>query len=148
MVKRRHSQVPGQASEAAHLEKEHWLSIQLAIGDSQNFLDLLSSLKWEDGLSTDAINLIESKISTKPGASLARKGVNSSGSASTTSKGPGESFTEQQQQLITMDMAKHAAGSAAIMCAYAIAIVEYQHSFQSYRVALKKLERYVYFGIL
>ena len=46
------------------MEKEVWQGIQVAIGDSQRFLDLLAGLKWEEGLSPDAVNLIESRLAT------------------------------------------------------------------------------------
>ena len=46
------------------MEKEAWQAIQVAIGDSQRFLDLLAGLKWEEGLSPDAVNLIESRLAT------------------------------------------------------------------------------------
>lgn len=121
------------------MEREQWLSIQLAIGDSQRFLDLLSGLKWEDGLCTDAINLIESKLSTSTQESThSLKGAGLSRKASIPSTGPGEG----PRQRITVSMAKHAAESAATMCAFAVAIVQYHHSFKSYRVAAEKKERY------
>ena len=105
------------------MEREQWLAIQLAIGDSQKFLDLLNGLKWEEGLSPDAVNLITCKLAT------AR---NSDGSSSTPSSRGG---------LITVSMAKHAAESAATMCAFAVAIVDYNHSFKPYKLAAEKLQR-------
>ena len=57
-----HLSTPG--ADTARMEKEAWQAIQLAIGDSQRFLDLLAGLKWEDGLSPDAVNLIESRLAT------------------------------------------------------------------------------------
>ena len=52
------------STDSSKMEKEQWTAIQLAIGDSQKFLDLLNGLKWENGLSADAVNLIESRLAT------------------------------------------------------------------------------------
>ena len=113
------------------MEKDQWLAIQLAIGDSQKFLDLLNSLKWESGLSTDAVNLIESKLVTS----------HSSPTAAEPRGGEPNATQPQHLSLITVAMAKHAAESAATMCGFAVAIVEYHHSFKPYRVAIEKLQR-------
>lgn len=128
------------AAQTAKLEKEQWNAIQIAIGDSQKFLDLLNGLKWEDGLSTDAVNLILSKLAipgknvpfsvsdTKDGPS---KGVNQPVSASESRNVP--------ENLITISMARHAAESAASMCAFAVSIVEYNDSFKPYKLTAEKL---------
>ena len=114
------------------MEREHWSQLQIAIGDSQRFLDLLNNLKWEEGLSNDAVALIESKLATSDTSSTPSLKRQSSTSDSSTSNSTG---------LITVAMAKYASESAAIMCAFAVAIVNYQYSFQPHLNALKKVEK-------
>ena len=43
--------------------------------------------------------------------------------------------------LITVAMARHAAESAATMCTFAVAVVDYSHSFKPYKLAVEKLQR-------
>lgn len=113
------------------MDREQWGAIQLAIGDSQKFLDLLNSLKWEEGLSTDAVNLIESKLATSTNSSTSKlKSTSKSASVSV------------HPSLITVAMARHAAESTATMCAFAVAIVDYTYSFKPYKLAAEKLQRY------
>lgn len=122
-------------TQTAKMEKEHWVSLQVAIGDSQRFLDLLSSLKWEDGLSTEAMNLIESQLATSrnsPGGTTGSYPSTADSAASSEQAGGGG--------LITVSMAKHAAESVAFMCGFAIAIVEYQYTFEPFRAAQLKTE--------
>lgn len=116
------------------MEKEQWTAIQLAIGDSQKFLDLLNGLKWENGLSADAVNLIESRLATSHTNLTAAE---PSGSVPSTADSTGS----HQPSRITVSMAKHAAESAATMCGFAVAIVEYHYSFKPYKLAAEKLQR-------
>ena len=111
--------------------KENWNSIQIAIGDSQNFLDLLNGLKWEDGLSTDAVNLIVSKLAI-PGKNVPLESKDESHSGSI-------SAHESKGNLITFSMAHYATESVANMCAFAVAIVEYDDNFKIYKHAAEKL---------
>ena len=122
------------STDSSKMEKEQWMAIQLAIGDSQKFLDLLNGLKWENGLSLDALNLIESRIAT---SHMSPKPAEPSGSAPSTAG----SIDTRQPSLITVSMARHAAESAATMCAFAVAIVEYHYSFKPYKLAVEKLQR-------
>lgn len=118
------------ATQTAKLEKEQWNAILIAIGDSQNFLDLLSGLEWENGLSTDAVNLILSKLAI-PGKNIPPSGPESSKT--------GGSNVVAAENLITVSMARHAAESAANMCGFAVSIVEYNDSFKPYKIALEQL---------
>ena len=126
------------SSSSNKVDKEHWLSLQQALGDSQNFLDLLNSLKWEDGLPQEAINLIESKIATTANSdgrvtSLLRwdsAASETAGSSSFTSTG-----------LITVAMAKYAAEAAAFMCGFAVSVVEYQRSLEPYRISKERASK-------
>lgn len=129
--KRKKSLIPA-SGQTARIEKEQWNAVQIAIGDSQNFLDLLNGLKWQDGLSTDAVNLILSKLAI-PGKNVP---LSSSGSDPSLSASEKKRKTED---LITVPMARHAAESAASMCAFAVAIVEYNDSFKPYKLAVEKL---------
>ena len=135
--------------QTSRIDKEHWNTIQLAIGDSQRFLDLLNGLKWEDGLSTDAVNLILSMlavpgrnvphgtVATTPGGGAGRTLAGSGGG------GGGGSGGGVPEGLITVSMARHAAESVANMCAFVVSIVEYNDSFKPYKLASEKLLRYV-----
>ena len=116
------------------MERDQWGQLQLAIGDSQRFLDLINSLKWEDGLHKDAIKLIESKLATSRNSRSSNIDSNVSTSDSVTSR-------TSHTGLVTVSMAKHAAESAASMCGFAVAIVEYQYSFEPYRLANLRAER-------
>ncbi len=135
-IKKKMSTLSG-STQTAKIEKEHWNAIQIAIGDSQRFLDLLNGLKWEDGLSTDAVNLILSKLAI-PGKNvpLASTEVKSKGGRPALDKSLNRSGTDN---LITVSMARHAAESAASMCSFAVSIVEYNDSFKPYKLAAEKL---------
>ena len=121
------------------MEKEQWGQLQLAIGDSQRFLDLINSLKWEDGLHKDAIALIESKLATSRNSKTTTNA--GAGAGSEVSTADSLSSVTSQTGLVTVPMAKHAAESAGSMCAFAVAIVEYQYSFEPYRLAHLKAEK-------
>ncbi len=120
-------------SVSSKMEREQWAQLQLAIGDSQRFLDLLNSLKWEDGLQKEAIALIESKLATSHNSGIAQDSQPST--ADSVSSGA------SQTGIITVAMAKYAAESAASMCGFAVAIVEYHYSFEPYRLAHLKAEK-------
>ena len=112
------------------------MSLQQAIGDSQRFLDLLNSLKWEDGLPAEAVSLIESKLATSH---------NNSGTQGERHPSTADSVSSASEKgargLITVSMAKHAAESAAFLCGFAVSIVEYQRTFEPYRAAEKKVAK-------
>ena len=114
------------------MESKQWLSIQLAIGDSQNFLDLINSLRWEEGLSPEAVNLIESRLAT------------SKVTEETPLPGNGGRGGSAQPELITVRMAKHAAECVSVLCSFAIAIVIYTKSFKPFKVVTEKIQRFVY----
>ena len=111
------------------MESKQWLSIQLAIGDSQNFLDLINSLKWEEGLSPDAVNLIESRLATSKVAE------------ETPSSGANSQTGGAHPELITERMAKHAAECVSVLCSFAVAIVIYTKSFKPFKVVTEKIQR-------
>ena len=50
--------------------RDIWTQIKLAIGDSQNFRDLISTLHWEEGLPIEAVNLIKSRLTTSQGLTM------------------------------------------------------------------------------
>ena len=129
--------------QTAKIEKEHWNAIQIAIGDSQKFMDLLNGLKWEEGLSTDAVNLIMSKLAI-PGKNVPLVQPSKGGGRhrGASKPQPDESFSgAATENLITVSMARHAAESAASMCSFAVAIVEYNDSFKPYKLAAEKLSQ-------
>ena len=124
------------AAETAKMEKEQWNGIQIAIGDSQKFLDLLNGLKWEEGLSPDAVNLIKSKLAVEDN-------YKSTSSESLRHSVSTESSLTEAGHLITVSMARHAAESAATMCAFAVSIVLFNDSLEPYKVAYEQLQRSV-----
>ena len=99
--------------QSSKLEREQWQAIQLAIGDSQKFLDLLNAFKWENGLDSYSINLIESMLVTSRVSSGAVQDSPSSSGGSTA--------------LISVTTARYASEAVAIMCAYTVAITEYHY---------------------
>jgi len=102
--------------QSSKLEREQWQTIQLAIGDSQKFLDLLNAFKWENGLDSYSINLIESMLVTS------RIGSNIVQESPSSSSGGGGSTA-----LISVTTARYASEAVAIMCAYTVAIAEYHY---------------------
>lgn len=129
----------GSSANTAEMEKEQWNSIQIAIGDSQKFMDMLKNLKWEEGLSTDAVNLILSKLAV-PGRNVPLS------NSKTKVDGSDERFLSSavdKQSFITVSSARYAAEPASLMCAFAISIVEYNDMLPPYKLALEKLSRYV-----
>ena len=125
------------SANATEMEKEQWHAIQIAIGDSQKFLDMLKNLKWEEGLSTNAVNLILSKLAV-PGKNVPldfeSKIGGSDGKFST-------SPVVKKAGIITVSMARYAAESAALMCNFAKSIVEYNDMLKPHKLALEKLTR-------
>ena len=133
LSKKRSTTIPHSGAvvtETAKMEKEQWQAVQSSIGDSQKFLDLVNRLKWQDGLPPDAVKLIESKLATSSNLSTI--------SSESTRK---QSSSLGEKDLITVAMARHAAESAAIMCGFAISIVNYSNSFQPYKLAQEKLHQ-------
>ena len=127
--RRRSSTASVASMSTTRIDREQWSSIQLAISDSQKFLDLIKNLKWESGLSTDAVNLIKSRLSMDEDAGSDGRRRSLSGF--------------KQGELITIYMARHAAESAAHMCAFAVSIVKYNESFKPYMIAKENMERFV-----
>lgn len=130
------------STETAKLEKEQWNAIQIAIGDSQRFLDLLNGLKWEEGLSTDAVNLILSKLAI-PGKNVPASDSKAGGVAAMDRSASANDPTNatSDSHLITISMARHAAESTANMCGFAVSIVEYNESFKPYKIAAERLSQ-------
>ena len=114
------------------LDREQWQAIQLAIGDSQKFLDLLGAFKWENGLDTYSMNLIESMLVTSK---------NSDQSQSTAQASP--SSTSGPTALISVSTARYASEAVAIMCAYVIAIVDYHYLIEPCQQASDNVLRYM-----
>ena len=131
---KKRSTYSGAVTETAKMEKEQWLAVQSEIGDSQKFLDLLKRLKWEEGLSTDAVNLIESKLATSSTVSISSESDRQRSSSTNDS-------SSGRKGLITVSMARHAAECAASMCEFATSIVNYSNSLKPYNLALKRLQQ-------
>lgn len=100
------------------LDREQWQSIQLAIGDSQNFLDLLAAFKWENGLDEYSIDLIESMLVTSKNSGQLQSSNQVQASPSSSSGATA---------LISVNNARYASEAVAIMCAYVIAIADYHY---------------------
>ena len=92
---------------------ETWNSIQQAIGqDSQKFLDSLSCITWKFGLDHEVIQFIERNFATSRNTAQHKLGTG----------------------LITVQSAKHAAEGAGIICAYIIALAEYNYIYKQHCV--------------
>lgn len=125
--------VPSLVRTTSKTERDYWTQLQLAISDSQHFLDLMHNLKWEEeGLSQEAISLIESKLVTSHNSDNVLKSESSATDSTTISSQP---------SLITVSMAKHASESVAMMCEFTVSIVDYHYSFQPHHNALKRIEK-------
>ena len=129
---RRSSIIPTSKSST---EKDYWTQLQLAIGDSQHFLDLINNLKWVDGLSQSSVDLIEYKLATK------RNSEGFSRSEGTDSSGSEPPLVPSSSSLVTVAMARHTSESVAVMCEFAVSIVDYQYSFEPHHNAVKRVEK-------
>ena len=98
--------------------RERWTAIKLAIGDSQNFLDLISGLNWRDGLAIEAMNLIKSQLCLGGGQGR-----------------------EKEQGLVTFSAARHAAEVVGVMFGFAVGMVRYTGLHQTHLLAVEKLNR-------
>lgn len=125
----------GVAVQTAKMEKEQWLAVQLEISDSQKFLDLLKRLRWEEGLSIDAVSLIESKLDT----STYGKDVSVSFESNRQRSSSTADSLSNRKGLITVAMARHAAECAASMCEFATSIVNYSNSLKPHREAVERV---------
>lgn len=127
-------------------ERDYWTQLQLAIGDSQHFLDLIKNLKWEEeGLTQEAVDLIESKLATSHNmATTSREMTDSDGGggvATTPSGGVVSSTVTPPSSLITVSMARYASESVSMMCELAVAIVDYHYSLGHHRAALNRVDK-------
>ena len=110
--------------------REQWTAIKLAIGDSQNFRDLLSALHWEEGLTIEAVNLIQSHL------------VTSSGSDDTQRQSVAEGTTTRQPR-VSFNAARHAAEVVGVLFKFAVGMVEYTAVYKTHWLAADKLRRLV-----
>lgn len=114
-------------------EKDYWTQLQLAIGDSQHFLDLINNLKWEDGLSQDSVNLVESKLQVSTNYNN-----DCSSNDGDSSQPP---LVPTSSSLISVSMARHASESVSVLFEFAVSIVHYQYSFEPHNNAVIKVEK-------
>ncbi|CAI8014943.1 Dynein heavy chain 8, axonemal, partial [Geodia barretti] len=110
--------------------RERWTAIKLAIGDSQNFLDLVSGINWRDGLTVEAMNLIKAHLCTGEGGEGGggvRKEIGRTGL--------------QTHGLVTLSAARHADEVLGIIFRFAVGMLRYTGLFQSHLLAHEKLNR-------
>ena len=100
--------------------KGKWTAIKLAIGDSQNFLDLISALNWREGLTIEAVNLIKSYLDVEES---------------------GEGEGSSRQGLVSLSAARHAAEVVGTMFGFAAGIVRYTALHKTHLLVLQKLHR-------
>ena len=111
--------------------RERWTAIKLAIGDSQNFLDLVSGINWRDGLTVEAMNLIKAHLCPGEGGEGGggvRKEIGRTGL--------------QTHGLVTLSAARHADEVLGIIFRFAVGMLRYTGLFQSHLLAHEKLNRY------
>lgn len=118
-----------QSKRTGKIDKDLWMSLLVAIGDSQQFMEMVRGLRWEEGLSTVAVQIIKSRLSTAHSGS--EWGV--AGGAKRSGSG--------REQLITVSMARHASESAASMCIFAVSIVHYHQQLETFKKAHTRAER-------
>ena len=124
-----------QSSNTKQETKEQWTSIKLSIGDSQHFLDLISALHWRDGLTIEAVNLINKHLSCDTESRVEGSNRTASG------------WGHQEQTgctLVTYTAAKHAAEVIGIMFGFAGGMVRFTEVYKAHLLATERLNRYVY----
>ena len=111
--------------------RERWTAIKLAIGDSHNFLDLVSGINWRDGLTIEAMNLIKAHLCTGEGGEGGgvRKEIGRTGL--------------QTRGLVTFSAARHADEVLGIIFQFAVGMLRYTGLLQSHLLAQEKLNRFV-----
>ena len=110
--------------------KDQWAAIKLAIGDSQNFRDLITALHWEDGLTIEAVNLITSRLNVESRSEKSQRWSSTPPSA-----------PAQQHAKVTFTAAKHAAEIVGMIFGFAVGMVEYTSVYQTHQLATDKLRR-------
>ncbi|XP_064629693.1 uncharacterized protein LOC135488785 isoform X2 [Lineus longissimus] len=110
------------------VDRAVWKAMTTAMSDSTKFMDMMHNVQWEEGLSVDVLNAVESYLAKGRGGSL---GVTGEGSLlenapdnkafPPTRRSPSPEFTRG----ITLSNARYASEDAATLVQYTIAIVEY-----------------------
>ena len=128
--------IPLQSSKGVHkgMKKEDWMKVQLAIGDSQKFLDLLHGLSWEGGLNTDVAQLIDSRLANSHNFDTLEDLPQSK--LKLPPKHP-----VSGQDLITVELAKHASEAVGLFCSFLVSTVEHHFLLDPYRRAKEKVKR-------
>lgn len=127
----------GETSGSRRLNKEQWSKIQLAIGDSQRFLDFLHSLSWEEGLSQDVIQTVESQLATSHNVDPLPDGKETQPKST-----PLHSVTGVE--LITIRAARYTSEALGLLCSYVLAITEHHYLLEPLKRArdrVKQLKR-------
>ena len=128
------SSLQGDASSSSRLKKEQWSKIQIAIGDSQRFLDLLHSLSWEDGLSQDVIQTVESQLATSHNVDPLPDGEDTQPKSS-----PLHSVTGIE--LITIRAARYTSEALGLLCSYVLAITEHHYLLEPLKSARDRVKQ-------
>ena len=127
------STVQKRSKKTGKMDKEHWANLLVAIGDSQQFMEMIRGLRWEEGLSVGALHLIKSRLSM---AHLESECDTADGT-----KNGGNTLESSSDQLITISAARHASKGVASMCIFAVSIVDYHHKLEAFKKVQVRFER-------
>ena len=128
------SSLQAEASSSSRLKKEQWSKIQIAIGDSQRFLDLLHSLSWEEGLSLDVIQTVESQLATSHNVDPLPDGEEAQPKST-----PLHSVTGVE--LITIRAARYTSEALGLLCSYVVAITEHHYLLEPLKRARDRVNQ-------
>ena len=128
------SSLQGESTSSKRLKKEQWSKIQLAIGDTQRFLDLLHSLSWEEGLTQEVIQAVESQLATSHNVDPLSDGEDAQPKST-----PLHSVTGME--LITIRAARYTSEALGLLCSYVLAVTEHHYLLEPVKRAREKVKR-------
>ena len=117
------------------LAKDQWSRIQLAIGDSQRFQDLLHNLSWENGLSQDAVTLLDANLATSRNNDPAE----SESVEAKRKMAPVHLVTGKE--LIAVPVVKHASEAAGLICMFVLSVMEYHYMLEPCKRARERVAK-------
>lgn len=119
------------------LDRTQWKQYQNMMIDSAKFVDLLNGIEWEEGLSVETIQSVESYLSKGKDGQI---GITGEGSLIDSSKDVNIPAAKSDVKGITISAARYASEDASILVHFAIAILEYSKLCIPLKAAKEKVE--------
>lgn len=119
------------------LDRNQWKQYQNMMIDSARFVDLLNGIEWEEGLSVETIQSVESYLSKGKDGQI---GITGEGSLIDSSKDVNIPAAKSEAKGITISAARYASEDASILVHFAIAILEYSKLCIPLKAAKEKVE--------